>query len=393
MITITQLEEHLTGQLHGGTLNKVKNKFAVYERAANNLLKHIDPQEAQCRVALTQPVHAKIYDYALPSYFGKLIDFYPVDNRNSLDEGTRIASRSFDTKKLLQSKKISIEAHNGVKFARINWPVSPSPVTLNTMESLTANGAWSIVGTAAGLKINTLYKMVGQGSIEFDLVTTGDGIQNSSMTAVDLLDMDEVGQGLFWIYLGSVTNLTSLQLVWGNDLTTNYWTSAAITAQADGSTFATGWNLVAAEWSTATETGTVAPASIDSAKVLVTATGTIANIRVDNIVFSKGRIFEAGFYSKYLFQTAAGVWIARPTTGDDLVMLDQDALNCYYLECLKAAAHQIEGEDSGFDIKFADDELHGNGQKTGLYRAYKRDYPSQALKLTGSYASLPRFQR
>ena len=396
-MTITNIKEHLIGMIHSGSLAKVRNFEAACERAANNLLTHIDPIETIRTVGLSQVIHDDIYNYAIASDFKKIIDLYPQDNRQSLDSASRPYIERFDLLKAITEKTVSIEGSEGNKILRVNWR-SRQGLTLNTMNSLTANGTWSVVGSATGLKATTLYKVSGSASIEFDLVASGDGIQNTTMTSIDMTDQDEVADVFVWVYFGSVSVLTSISSIWGNDLTTNYWTSVAQTTQSDGTAFRVGWNLIKFPWATATETGTVDPTTIDSFKLTIAATGAINNIRVDNIIFSIGRNFDMKYYSRFLFKNSAGTFITRPTTDDDTVIGDNDLNNIFLFELLKACAQQIEGEDSGFDIRYANTELNGDPtspdpvMRMGLYANYRAEYPSQSKKAVTSYSSGPRFR-
>lgn len=395
-ITIAERKEHLTGQLHGGTLKKVRNIEALFERAANTMLMHVDPIETIRIVALAQTIHDDIFNYSLPSDFKKPIDLLPQDNRTNLDDAARVLSRPFDLRKGIADKQVSIEGSEGSKILRANWH-SNTPRVIHTMDSLTANGTWSAVGSATGLQANSIMKVSGAASIEFDLVVTGDGIQNTTMSAIDLTNEDEVGTFYTWMYFGSVP--TSVSARWGNDLTTKYWSSVAQTTQADGTAFRVGWNLVSFPWSTATETGTVAPASIDSLRITVANTTAINNIRIDNITCSIGRAFDIRYYSKYVLKNSAGTWISRTSSDDDVVVLDNDAIQLLLLEDLIAAAQQLEGTDSEFDITFAKHELHGDPNaptadgRTGLYQRYRGENPTMAKKATSRHSSGPRWRR
>lgn len=396
--TITQVKESLIGMGHSATLNKVRNIEALFERAANNLLSKVDPIDTERTVPLAQVIHDDLNNYPLPSDYKKIIALTPQDNLTNLDSAQRVFAERFDLKKALQNKTISIEGSEGSKFMRVNWR-SKASMVLNTMDSLTANGAWSVVGSAAGLKVNALYKLSGTGSIEFDVVFSGDGIQNTTQDALDLTDWDELADVIFPVYLGSVANITSITPIWGNNLTTTFWTGAAQTTQADGTAFKTGWNFIKASWSAATETGTVDPSAIDSFKVTIQITGAIDNVRVDNIVFSLGRAFDLKYYSKYLFKNTAGTWLSRPNSDDDVVVLDSEAINLFLYESLIEMAQQVEGEDSQSDIVYASKKLHGDLSaadplaRMGLYRIYRGEYPTQSKKAVTSWSSGPRFRR
>ena len=333
--------------------------------------------------ALASTIHDDIYNYALPSDYNSIIDLLPQDNRESWDLAYRRLAGQFDLEKAIREKTISIEGDGGSKIIRVNWRTRQGK-TIHTMNSLTSNGTWSAVASASGLVANTIFKVAGSASIEFDIVATGDGIQNTTMSAVDLTDEDEVSDFFVWMYFGTVP--TSVSARWGNDLTTNYWSSVAQTTQADATAFKVGWNLIKFPWSTATETGTVAPATIDSFRITV-ASSAQNNVRVDNIVCSIGRNFDIKYYTKFLFKSTAGVYISKPTTDDDTVNIDNDSLPIFLMELLKGMAHQVEGSDSTFDLAYAEKEL------MVLYPAFKCEHQDQRKKASTSYGSLPRMRR
>lgn len=370
---------------HSGTLNKVRNTEALFERVASKFLAKCKPVETIRLAALSGVVHDDVYNYALPTDYNALIDLIPQDNKNQWDVFYRNAAGKFDLGKATKNKTVSIEGSEGSKIIRINWRSRQGKV-LNSMNSVTANGTWGAVGTASGIQADTIFKKSGSASIQFDSAASGDGIQNTTMTAVDLTDEDEVSDIFVWVYLPAITALTSISGVWGNDLATNYWTSTAQTTQADGTAFKVGWNLIKFSWASATETGTVAPATIDAFKITFATTGAIANIRVDNIIFSIGRNFDIKYYSKFLYKTAAGVYESRPASDDDYVTIDNDSLPIYLFELLKDMAHQVEGTDSAFDIEYARQEL------LELYPAFRSEYPDQRKKQVSSYGSIHRFR-
>lgn len=390
-LTIAQVKDNLMGLLHSGTLNKVRNIEFLFERVANTMLARIDPVDTIRTQGLSNAVYDDVYDYSLPSDFKRIIDLFPQAERELTDTAQRITARYFDLQKAIREKKVSIEGSEGSKIIRINWRTR-SGVVLSTLNSLTGNGTWSAVGTASGLVTDTIIYHSGSGSIKVDIATSGDGIQNTTLSSVDLTDEDEVGDAFLWFYLKNSTdlaNFNSITLIWGNDLTANYWTGVAQTAQADGAAFQVGWNLVKVPWSTATETGTVAPASVDSCKITVNIDAAISDMRFDNVIFNIGKMFDLKYYSKYIFKNSAGTLLTRPASDDDTVILDNDAMEIFLRECVIACAQQMEGEDSGFDIGWAEKDLYGVGLKTGLYTKYKNDYPSMAKKAVSKYGSLP----
>lgn len=380
---VQDFQDNLSGMLHGGTLNKVRNVEGAMQRAANTMLSKIDPIDTMRTVSLSSTVHDDVYNYSLPSDYKKVIDLYPQARRGLLDSANRNFVERFDLRKKLTDKTISIEGSEGSKVIRINWRTR-RPKTLNECDSLTANGTWSVVGTASNLSTDTINYLSGGGALKFDVATTGDGIENTTMTAINLTDEDEVGDVWVRFYIknaADLANLNSISTIWGNDLTTNFWTGVAQTAQADGTAFKVGWNEVSIPWSTATETGTVAPATTDALKVTFNVDAAITDIRVDNITCSIGSNFDIKYYSKFILKNTAGTWITKTTSGDDTIVLDSDAIQIYNLETLKVCAHQVEGADSTFDLNYANAELDV------LYKRYKVQYPSQAKNAISYYGS------
>ena len=382
--TVQQIKSSLTGMNGGASVDDIVNLYELMERAANTMLAKIDPLDTIRLQSLSQFVHDDLQNYALPSDYKKVIDLANVEDRQSTDRAQRVAVEPFAANIALRNKEISIEALEGVKYVRINWK-DLTAITLHTMDSLTANGTISVVGSATGLKANTQYKLSGTASIEFDLVATGDGIQNTTLTAVDLTDEDEIADIIIPVYLPTTSGITSFTFIMGNDLTTNYWTSTAQTTQADGTAFRAGWNFLLFPWSTATETGTVAPATIDSFKLTVAATAAKNNIRVDNILVSTGRLFDLKYYSQYIFKNSSGTWISIPTTDDDTCILAGTEIQIFLLECLIAIYQQMRVKEK--DYNFSKIELND------LYRRLRGEHPSQSKPLTDKYWGTPSFYR
>ncbi len=376
-MTIGEAKFHIKRLLHGAKEASIGDIDYLIERAGNTMLTKIDPISTIRVSALSNLVHDDVYNYALASDFKKPIDLFPQDNRDSEDYVNRRFAEDFDLLKEIEEKRVSIESNDGTKYLRLNWRSRGGKV-LNSLNDVDDNGTWIAHGSATGVAQDTIFKVSGSGSLKFNLVATGDGIQNTTMTQVDLTDEDEVADVFVWVYLPSVP--TSITARWGNDLTTNYWTSTAQTTQADGASFRVGWNLIKFSWSSATETGTVSPSTIDSFRITVANTTAISGIRVDNIVFSIGRPFDIKYYSKYFIKNTSGTWLSRTTNDNDILVFDTDESQIFLLECLNAAAQQIESENSTFDVTWARTELGDPSIGTGLYGKYQTEHPSQSKK-------------
>lgn len=389
---ITEVKNHLTGKLHGGTLNKVRNFEHALERAANNVLANIKPVDSERDTSLTSLIYDDIYNYPVPGDFGWIIDLKPQGNRTHLEAAERRFSRPFDLKKMLAHREISIEGVEGTKTLRVNWRTR-APITIDAMNDA---DDWTAVGSASGLNTQTLFKISGNASVEFDISATGDGISRTDLSVLDLTNEDEQADVFGWVHIptsADLANFNSATVRWGNDVSTAYWESAAQTTQADGSAFKVGWNLLKFLWSGATETGTVDPAKIDSFRIVFNIDAAISNIKVDNLVFAVGRDFDLKYYSAFGFKNTSGVYIIRPTSDNDEVIFSNVALQIFLEEATIECAGQIEGEDSGFDIKQADKRLNGDPkapdriQRVGLYAKYRVEYPSQTARAIRLYAN------
>lgn len=385
MFTWQQVQSHLIGLGHGSSLNKIRNKEELAERTASTFLAKCKPLETMRTKALSQTVHDDLNDYALPDDYNSLIDLIPQANRTSWDMSYRRNAGIFDLQKATKNRVVSIEGSEGTKIIRINWK-SRSPVVANGMESLTANGTWSAVATASGLVKDAIVYRRGSASVRFDVAASGDGIQNTTMTQIDLTDEDEIGDLLFDLYIKNATDLANLTNVaaarWGNDLTANYWTGVAQTTQADGSALQVGWNEIKIPWSTATETGTVTPTTVDSLRFTFTVAAAIGDLRIDNVRFSIGRNFDLKYYSKYLFKSSGGTYLSLPANDTDNVLVDNDSLPLFLFEYLKGMAHQTEGTDAAFDITYAEAQLKD------LYPYFRSEFPDQRKKTAAQYGGV-----
>ncbi|MEK7578673.1 MAG: hypothetical protein AAB456_03085, partial [Patescibacteria group bacterium] len=328
----------------------------------------------------------------------KLIDLYPQADRDTRDRATRRYAEPFDAKKLLKQKEISIESSEGTLFIRINWRHRATKV-LHTMDSRTANGTWAAVAGTTGIKAQTLIKISGSASLEFDLAAANDGISNTGISVVDLTDEDEIADVFLWVHIPNstaLTRFTSATIRWGNDITANYWQSAAVTKQADDSAFKVGWNLLKFAWSDATETGTVAPATIDSFRIIFNISAAITNLKVDNILFAVGKDFDLKYFSQYPFKNAAGTFIIRPTIDDDTVVYVGTTYQIFLIECRIAITQQVikDPKTATLATQWERFQLNGDPQspdpimRMGLYAKYRKEYPAQTKKAINTWGSI-----
>lgn len=401
MMTVGEFKNHMTGMGHMGTLNKVRNFPELLQRAINTMLMKIDPIETERRAPLASPIHTDIYNYVAPTDYKRTIDIYPQDNRTARDRSQYEFIEYFGAE-TFRNKRITIESANGIKYLRVNWKSWPI-LRFGSLDSPTADGGtWIAVGTATAPVQDQLVKIWGTGSLKFSTLASGDGISNIGLNQFDLSDWNQESYFFKSLYIPDATslaNLTAVNAVVGDDITANYWTLPAQTAQFDGTAFQIGWNLLGYNWANAVETGTVDSSKLDSYKVTFTTTGPLTNIRLDNIVASLGRMFEMKYYSKYGIINTAGAWTNLTGSDDDEIVFDEDSINILLHEGLINIAQQLEGEDMASDVTYASRVLHGDptavdvSGRVGLYAQYRKAYPSQSKKPVARWSSGPRFRR
>lgn len=392
--TIANLKDDLTGMMHGGSANKIKNFYSLCSRAGRNVLSRIDPLGTRRTAIISNAIHSDIYRYTAPVDLKgkKIIDMRPQMNRGVSDHFSGRSAVEFDMRKSLESgkTKFHVSMDTGDKILWISKAINPEPTKIHDMDSLTADGAWTAGGQASNLTVDTLNYVSGSGALRFDIGTAGTDayLENTTLGGIDLSSSEDEGEIFARVYIPDTTNLSQMYFRMGDDLTTNYW-DMTTNSPHDRTTWRVGWQIVRFSWSGATQTGTPASSSINALKIGFTFSGAlttaIAGFRVDRISCSKGKIYELDYYSEYLFKTSAGVWQASTTSDDDIVNLDGDAYQIYVTEVGILAAHQMQGEDSSFDITFLQNELYGNADRLGLYKEYAKKYPSEAIKEQDTY--------
>lgn len=380
----------LAGIIHSTNTSKLTNLNELLQRAGRKVLAEIDPDETIRSTEITNGLHTDIYDYTAPNDLkgNKVVDLRKQARRQVGDSFSQSFSKEFDKRKL--NNTIQVRNNSGTKTIRISKTTDYPPVVINEANHLTSNGTWAATASAQNLTRDNQYWLTGGASLNFDLASGGSTgyIENSTMAQVDLTDHDEISDIFVRVYIPDTSIITNFILRWGND-SSNYW-SRTVTAPFDQSTFHTGWNILRFAWNGATETGTVAPATVDYLRLTVTYNGTAeTDIRVNRIASSRAQIYELDYYSKFPFRTNGGTWQETISADDDIINLDTDAYNIFTFQLAIYAAQQLAEEGlAQLDISFYEKELYGivgSRDRIGLYEKYRRDHSSQAIVQRGRY--------
>lgn len=387
--TIAQLKNDLAGVIHGTTLNQIQNLDGLIDRAARKLLGDVDPIETVRIQQITNAIYDQVYDYSCPTDVkgDRIIDIRPQVNRTTSDRFFQVYNEEFDLyKATVEPAEVTVQYNTAVKSLRINKNLLPG-LLLNSCNSLTANGTWSVGGSATNLTLDELNYVGSNGSLRCDLSAGANPstgyFENSAMGAIDLSRDEDIGALFLWVYLPTASNFTNIILRWGSS-SSDYWSVTATSAN-NSTAFQNGWNLIRFDWSGASETGTPDSSAVDYVRVTATYNGTaMSAFRLDNIVSQLGSIYEIEYYSKYLFRSSAGTFQETVSDDEDIVNLDTDSYNLLFNLVAYYAAQQQQGSNSGFDANFF---LQQYEQDKARYIAKNK---SQVMKPRQEYYSMPK---
>lgn len=369
-------------KLHGTSANQLSDFYGLAFDAAVKCQEDCDFEETRRTLPLTTPLYGQAaFDYACPADLkgNRLIDLRPQANRQLSDVPVQIRSQEFDLIKtqVTSGSRLEVRWNRYLKTLRIALPALGN-ILLNDCATPTSNGTWTGSNGASNLETDNLRFVQGNSSIKYSQDASGTGtLTNTTMTAMDLTDYEDVSVLFMWVY--NEANLpTSYAMRWGSDVTANYW-SNTVTAQWDGSAFQEGWNLIGFDWQTATQTGSPDVTEVDAVQLDIVIVGAATPVNIDNIVVSRGSIYDIEYYSKYLFRNVAGAFKEKPTLDTDLVNLDTDSYGVYTNCVALFAAQQQQGRDSSFDLSYFE-RMYAQSAAS-----YNMKYPSQAQKAVGSY--------
>lgn len=389
--SVSNLKTDIQNSLHGTSLNKVQGINQLIQRAGNHLLLDVDPMETIRIVQMASPIFNSVYDYAVPTDLKgtKIIDIRPQANRTVLDRYIGGYNQDFDINKTYALQpNYTIQMNQGVKTVRIDNNLLVNGILLNQADTITGNGTWSASGGATNLRQDNLQFISGaQSSIEFDTLSgqSTATLTNTTMQAQDLTQHLNQSQIFFWTYLPTAANVTSVQIKWGSDAS-NYWTQTLTTNQ-QGNAFANGWNLLQANWATATKTGSPDVTKINTIIVIWTYNSTVmSGFRLNSIYSRLGTIMEMEYYSKYLYRDSiTGAFQETITDDTNLINLDTETHNLLYLLSGVYVVQQIQGLDAMFfDSNFFEQKYQD------ARTMYKQTFKSQWSKPKSTYYSMPR---
>lgn len=387
--SITTLITDLGSVIHGTKTNKIPNLYGHINRAARQFLLDVDAKETQRIVSLSQ-VFNNTFDYPCPIDLkgDRIVDVRPQAGRQPWEIFTQGYSLDFDAWKGVSFQdKIITQWNTGVKTLRIEAPTLTSPTVLTDTGTLTG---WTATAGAQNLQLDTTNNVSGSGDIQFDLaaVSTTASIQISSLSQIDLTSLLNNSYGFAWIYLPSASAITSIDIRWGSDITTNYYHITVTTTQ-QGTAFQNGWNLIALPWVSATKVGSPVITQFDSVQVNFVYNGTLqTGLKFCTLSFAIGYIFQMQYYSKYLFRdpstNAFQETVVDANDNNKLINLDTDSYNLLFNKVAYYVAQALQGADASYDATFWDSEYEN------ALKRYRALNPAETIMKAATYYKMPR---
>lgn len=388
--SIQTLLNDISGVVHGTTANKIPNIFGHINRAARAVLLDVDPKETQRIVQMAQ-VFNSVYDYAIPADLkgDRIIDLRPQAGRSPRDIFVQGYETAFDAFKGVSfANKIYTQWNTGVKTIRIEADTLTSPITLSDTSTLTG---WAATSGAAALTLDQTNNVAGGGALVFNLLAGGPTsgyIQTSTLAQLDLTSYLNQSYAFLWVYMPTGSAITSVNLRWGSDATANYY-NYTVTATQQGTAFQNGWNLLAFPWTSATTIGSPVITAIDSVRVTFVYSGALqTGMKVCNLTFALGYIFDIVYYSKYLFRNPSTnafqeTVVDAGTDSSTIINLDTESYNLLFNKLAFYVAQALQGSDAEFD-----GEIWATEYDKALAK-YKALNPSEAMLKGSKYYSMP----
>lgn len=381
--TISDLKGRLNSKVHN-SINKVQDIAGLILEAGNNLMLEVDLPDTIRVAALQNALYDDVDSYAAPADLkdDRIISLMPQVNASPMQNYNQTYSKAFDLRK--DPGDISVEMDSGVKTISISPIGQKAGITLSTADSVSGSGSgtWSAGGNAINLEADQNNFVSGSASLKFDISASGSSayVENSTLTAVDASDYEDVGSLFLWAYVPSVSIVTSIEARWGSS-SSNY-NSRTVSATHDNTSLVVGWNLLRFDWAGSSETGTNVASAQDYLRVTFNYDGTATQAcRIDNAVFRLGSIFNLRYYSSYLYRSVSGTWLPAPTAVDDsdIINVSQTAEKLLIAELNFLAAQEIGAQDAAFDVAYFEK------MRNSAFQSYGAKNKSQALKRRESY--------
>lgn len=399
-ISLSQLKSDIAPMMKGTSIRQITDFYGTAFAASNRMLSRMDPQETRRIATLSMPFYDNVEDYVLMDDYKRAIDIRPQGDLRLSMPGESVFGQTstvqFNTS--LQPNEFSIRWNNMVRTLRSRRLPAGNVITMDTFDSSTGNGSWAAEGDASGLYTEPLNYIEGNGSMGMALSgsTGAADILNTTAQVTDLSAYRNEDASMLFVYIpiGYSSRFTSFDLRRG-DNSLNY-ISATVSTKADGTAFSDGWNFLYFNWSNGTTVGSPTNTNNTYRRFGITysAGAAIPGFLIDGWTDSFGQLYEMEYFSEYMFRTAAGVWISRPTLDTDLVNVGPASYEILKAEMMIDITKIIRtGTVQSTELADWRRMLNGDPQSRwvkdpiykGLYNDYLTKYPSDAIVQATKY--------
>ncbi len=344
--TYSDLKLAINNRLHG-KIGRVYDLRSVVNDAVRSVRNDVRMESLKRVQSSPTRLYDEIYDYAAPSDMGSLVDAKPVLERSISLEWALVAEADFDRRKSVDTNLLCVASDGGTRSIRASIdPANDVQVTLSTLDSITSGGTITAFGDATNVATDGDDYVKGNGAVKFDCAGAGTtaGLSCAMSSATDITEYVNAGQAFAWVYLSSITGLSSVGFRIGSD-SSNYYLLTATSAH-NSTSFAVGWNLVSLNFSSKTTVGTPVDASCDYWTLYLNKTAVAGTgFRMDNLILALGEQFSIVYYSEYPWKTSGGTWIANSTADTDILNAGEEEYDLIVKRCTAEIAPLVKEMD------------------------------------------------
>jgi hypothetical protein len=332
-----------------GKIGMLIDADELMNQAVREVISDTDLRSTRRKAAISPKLFSDFYDYAAPSdlkAYG-IIDI-PAQVKRGDETWDLVPSEEFDRNKELGT--IAVDSFDGRNVFKISADIDDDSYSISELDTLTSGGGtWEAFGDAETLAADGDDYMAGAGSIKWNISSAGGttaGIKNDDVDEFDITDFLGGNSSIFVYHkINSATNITNYILRIGTD-SSNYY-SKTITAQNDGTAFVAGWNTLRFDLTSLTEIGSVTDTSINYIAIYMTkAAGKVSesDYKFDYLTLKRGEIHNVVYYSKYGWQSSAGVYKENSTDDTDLLNADTDEYDLFIAKGVELASGEVDEE-------------------------------------------------
>lgn len=353
-----------------GKIGVMVNPDDTMNQMMREVLAEADIRSTRRMVTIQPGVFDKVYAYPAPvdlkaskivslraqapadsTYYGFSLIPYEQFNARYGYFGRTIGNGAFNDGVMISNREpftIAFDDLNGVKQLLIARPNNGSSVTLSALDTINDGvTTWIPFGGAENVVTDSGNFLYGSGSIKYDIdgtaVTTA-GIQSLTIPTFSITDFLNTNDAIFVsVYLSNADDITNFKVRLGVDVA-NYKEFTA-TQTSINTTFQTGWNLIRFDISSITTVGTVDTDALTFIALYMTKAATKiseTDFRYDNLFIASGDVYEVRYYSKYGWQTQAGIWLENSVNDDDFLNADTDEFNLFIDKGIDLAGQEVE---------------------------------------------------